>query len=106
MLYKPLSAGIASLDLAVLVPFTIGILATVSLLARLVSHLFEHHHGIAFYSVIGFVIASTIPIIPLSFVSFGEAALCFAAAALGFAGAYLMDRWSLKHPPVDAKQES
>jgi len=83
-LYKPLSAGIASLDLAVLIPFSIGILATVSLLARLVSHLFEHHHGIAFYSVIGFVIASTIPIIPLSFASFGETALCLATAALGF----------------------
>ena len=105
-LYKPLSAGIASLDLAVLVPFTIGILATVSLLARLVSHLFEHHHGIAFYCVIGFVIASTIPIIPLSFVSFGEVALCIVATTLGFTGAYLVDRWPLKHPPVDAKQES
>ena len=105
-LYKPLSAGIASLDLAVLVPFTIGILATVSLLARLVSHLFEHHHGIAFYCVIGFVIASTIPIIPLSFVSFDEVALCIVATTLGFTGAYLVDRWPLKHPPVDAKQES
>ena len=104
-LYQPLSAGIAGFDPAVLVPFAVGILATVSLLARLVSHLFEHHHGIAFYCVIGFVIASTIPIIPLSFASFGEAALCILAAGLGFAGAYLMDRWSEKHSPAEAKRD-
>lgn len=105
-LYQPLSAGIASLNPVVLVPFAIGILATVSLLARFVSHLFEHHHGIAFYCVIGFVIASTVPIIPLSFASFSEASLCLLAAALGFAGAYLMDRWSDKHSPDVAKRDA
>jgi len=100
-LYQPMSAGIAALDLSVLVPFAIGIIGTVVLLARLVSHLFEHHHGIAFYCVIGFVIASTIPIIPLSFSSVGEALLCVAVAIVGFLGAFLMDRWSEKHPPVE-----
>jgi len=97
-LYQPMSAGIAALDLTVLFPFAIGIIGTIVLLARLVNNLFEKHYGIAFYCVIGFVIASTIPIIPVSFTGWGEAVFCVAAAAVGFAGSFLMDRWSEKHP--------
>ena len=97
-LYQPMSAGIAALDINVLAPFAIGIISTVILLARVVNHLFEKHYGIAFYCVIGFVIASTIPIIPLSFTGVGEALLCVVAAAVGFAGSMLMDRWSEKYP--------
>ena len=100
-LYQPMSAGIASFDVNVLFPFAIGIIGTVLLLARLVNHLFNKHYGIAFYCVIGFVIASTIPIIPISFAGFGEAALCVAAAVAGFAGSFFMDRWSEKHPPAE-----
>ena len=97
-LYQPMSAGIAALDISVLGPFAIGIITTVVLLARVVNHLFEKHYGIAFYCVIGFVIASTIPIIPLSFTGVGEALLCVVAAAAGFVGSFLMDRWSDKYP--------
>ncbi len=100
-LYQPMSAGIATLDPNVLIPFAIGIISTVVLLARLVNNLFEKHYGVAFYCVVGFVIASTIPIIPLSFAGWGEAVLCVAAAVVGFAGAFLMDRWSDKHPAVE-----
>ena len=84
-----------------LFPFAIGIIGTVLLLARLVNHLFDKHYGIAFYCVIGFVIASTIPIIPISFTGFGEAALCVLAVLAGFAGSFFMDRWSEKHPAKD-----
>ena len=97
-LYQPMSAGIASFDMNVLFPFAIGIIGTVLLLARLVNHLFDKHYGIAFYCVIGFVIASTIPIIPVAFTGWGEALLCIVAAAAGFAGSLLMDRWGEKHP--------
>lgn len=102
-LYQPMSAGIAALDYRVLVPFAIGIVGTVLLLANLVNRLFERHYGIAFYCVIGFVIASTLPIIPYSFTGLGEAALCVGLAAAGFVGSFLMDRWSAKHPPAEEK---
>jgi len=104
-LYQPMSVGISTFDFGVLVPFAIGIIGTVLLLARLVNHLFNKHYGIAFYCVIGFVIASTIPIIPVSFTGFGEAALCFAAAVAGFAGSFFMDRWSEKHPVREEQPE-
>ena len=65
-LYQPMSEGIATLNLNVLIPFAIGIISTVLLLARMVNNLFDKHYGIAFFCVVGFVIASTIPIIKLS----------------------------------------
>lgn len=104
-LYQPMSQGISTFDFGVLVPFAIGIIGTVVLLARMVNHLFDKHYGIAFYCVIGFVIASTIPIIPTSFTGWGEAVLCVAAAGLGFAGSFLMDRWSDKHPVAEDSTE-
>lgn len=100
-LYQPMSEGIAKFDFDVLIPFAIGIIATVLLLARLVNHLFEKHYGVAFYCVIGFVIASTIPIIPVSFSGWGEGVFCAAAALAGFAGSFFMDRWSEKHAVVE-----
>lgn len=103
-LYQPMSEGISTFDMGVLVPFAIGIIGTVMLLARLVNHLFDKHYGIAFYCVVGFVIASTIPIIPVSFTGWGEALLCVAAAAAGFVGAFFMDRWSEKHPAADKEE--
>lgn len=105
-LYQPMSAGIAALDVGVLAPFAIGIVGTVLLLARLVNHLFNKHYGIAFYCVIGFVIASTLPIIPLSFTDVWEVLFCVAAAAAGFAGSFFMDRWSEKHPSKEEETET
>jgi len=104
-LYQPMSEGIATFDFNVLIPFAIGIIGTVLLLARLVNDLFEKHYGIAFFCVIGFVIASTIPIIPVSFTGWGEAVLCVVAAVGGFIGAYIMDRWSEKHPAQEDSTE-
>ena len=105
-LYQPLSEGVSQLDPVVLFPFAIGIAATVLLLARLVSRLFEKHYGIAFHCVIGFVIASTIPIIPTSFSGAGEALLCVGTAAVGFAASFFMNRWSKKHPAEAAEQQA
>lgn len=103
-LYQPMSAGISTFDFGVLIPFAIGIIGTVLLLARLVNHLFDKHYGVAFYCVVGFVIASTIPIIPTAVTGWTEALLCVAVAAAGFAGSFLMDRWSEKHPAKEDQQ--
>ena len=95
-LYQPMSEGIATLNWHVLLPFAIGIIATVLLLARIVNRLFERHFGIAFYCVIGFVIASTIPIIPLSFSSTGQLLLSVLAVIVGFVASFFMEQWGGK----------
>ena len=90
-LYAPMSAGIASLDFAVLIPLMAGFGATVLLAGRVVNGLIERRPVIVTRSILAFVISSTIMITPTQFESilhFGLGLCCFAA---GFAVAVLMD---------------
>jgi len=90
-LFEPLTAGIGSLDLSVLFPFLIGIVITAALFARLVNMLYERHYPIMSRVILGFVIASSLKILPASFGSpavFLLSMVCFAA---GFAVAMTMD---------------
>lgn len=89
-LYYPMTSGIAALDMSVIIPFLIGIAVTVILLAKGVNALLTRSYGVACHCIIGFVIASTIPIIPASFKSTGELLLSIAAAIIGFGAAYLL----------------
>ena len=91
-LYGPMVDGAARLDPMVLVPVIIGIIGSVLLLARAANALFKRYYGIAFHCIIGFVIASTIPIIPLSYKSVWEGLLCLVLAVGGFLGSYFMNR--------------
>lgn len=91
-LYAPMTAGIASLDLAVCIPLLAGLLATVFSLARLVNSLFEKHYAVMSRVILGIMIAATILIIPTSFPSSSVLAVSLLCFAGGFAVAMLMDR--------------
>ena len=58
-IYAPMSAGIKNLDLAVIVPLGITMLATLLLLSRAMKAAFKKIHSIASHSVMGFVLATT-----------------------------------------------
>ncbi|MFI3250364.1 MAG: DUF368 domain-containing protein [Eubacteriales bacterium] len=92
-LYQPLTDGISRFDLTVLVPFGVGVLGTVLLAARGVEALFKRHYSVTFHCIIGFVIASTLPIVPLSFISTSELITSVVCASIGFVIAYFMDKW-------------
>ena len=64
-LYEPFVSGIGHMDFGVLVPGGIGALATVILFAKAVDRLFDRHYSVAFHTIVGIVIASTIMIIPV-----------------------------------------
>ena len=91
-LYYPMSEGIAALDMGVIIPFLLGIAITVIALARAVNALFNRYYGIAYHCIIGFVIASTVPIIPVSFRSTSELIWSIVAATAGCAAAYFISR--------------
>lgn len=59
-IYAPMSAGIKSLDFAVIIPLGITMLATLLLLSRAMKAAFEKIHSIASHSVMGFVLATTL----------------------------------------------
>lgn len=65
-IYKPMSAGIKSLDLAVIIPLGITMLATLLLLSRVMKAAFEKIHSIASHSVMGFVLATTVMLFTVS----------------------------------------
>lgn len=96
-LLTPMIEGITTLDLFVLVPWLIGLLGTVLLLARLVSWLFRTHHMLASHAVIGIVLASTLIIVPLQYANAGEALLCLVCASLGAVLAHFSGKLQTKN---------
>ena len=86
-LYQPMLEG-----LAVLVAFIGGTWLTILLLARLVSWFFRKHYSIAFHGIFGIVLASTLVIIPTSYVGAWEIVLSAVCCIGGFLLAYFMAR--------------
>ena len=77
--------------MAVLIPFLIGISVTALLLARLVNALYTNHYSIMSRVILGFVIASSLKILPTSFGSPATLVIALVCFAGGFALARAMD---------------
>ena len=105
-LFEPMTAGIGALDLKILIPMGLGIAVIALVFARLVYMLFNKHYAVTSRVVLGFVIASTLKIIPASFKDGGEliiSVICFAA---GFAVARIMDIASQKQENISPDGEN
>ena len=91
-LYQPMLEGLARLDFLVLSACLPGMVLTILLLARLVSWFFRKHYSIAFHRIFGIVLASTLVIIPTSYVGAWEIVLSAVCCIGGFLLAYFMAR--------------
>lgn len=91
-LYIPLTEGIGSFDFAVLIPFAIGIVATVLLLAKFVNMLFKKHYALISRIILGFVISSSLKTLPYDFTSVWSMVISVICFAVGFLAATLMER--------------
>ena len=91
-LYQPMLEGLARLDFLVLSACLPGMVLTILLLARLVSWFFRKHYSIAFHGIFGIVLASTLVIIPTSYVGAWEMVLSAVCCIGGFLLAYFMAR--------------
>ena len=91
-LYQPMLEGLARLDFLVLSACLPGTVLTILLLARLVSWFFRKHYSIAFHGIFGIVLASTLVIIPTSYVGAWEIVLSAVCCIGGFLLAYFMAR--------------
>lgn len=90
-LYQPLLEGLSSLDLTVLAASIPGMLLSIALLARAAAWLLEKHYAAAFHGILGFVLASTVVIIPTEYAP-GEGVLSAACCVGGFLLAFLLAR--------------
>ena len=91
-LYKPMLEGLARLDFWVLSAALPGMFLTIALLARLVTWFFRRHYAVAFHGILGFVVASTLVIVPTVYSSTGEAVLSALCCAAGFWLAFFLAR--------------
>ena len=90
-LYEPLAAGIGALELGVILPMLLGIGAVALSLARVISLLFSQHYALTLRVVLGFVVASSLKILPASLGDMKTAVLSLFCFAIGFAVARGMD---------------
>lgn len=91
-LYQPMLEGLAHLNLLVLSACLPGLVLSVALLARLVSWFFHRYYSVAFHGILGFVIASTLVIIPTEYTGAGEMALSALCCVGGFLLAFFLAR--------------
>ncbi len=90
-LYEPMTEGLGSVDFGVIIPMLAGIVVIALLLARLVNMLYTKYYAITSRVILGFVIASSLKILPSSFtnpITFIISIICF---AVGFVVARAMD---------------
>ena len=63
-IYEKMSEGISTLDFSVLIPLGCAMLATLLLFSQLMKFVFEKFYAIVSHCVLGFVVATTLMIIP------------------------------------------
>lgn len=63
-IYEAMSAGISRLDFDVLIPLGLAMLATLLLLSNLMKWVFANYHAIISHCIMGFVIGTTVMILP------------------------------------------
>ena len=89
-LYQPMLEGLARLDFLVLAASLPGMALAVLALARLMTWFFRRFNSVAVHGILGFVIASTLVIIPASYAGLWEIALSALCCGGGFALAFFL----------------
>ena len=92
-IYEDMSKGISQLSFSVIVPIGISMLVCLLLLSRVMKLVFDRHHSIASHSVIGFVIATTLMLLPSFKTTIGNIALYVGLIALGALAGYFFTRF-------------
>lgn len=99
-LYEGMTNGIKHLDLGVVIPLLIGVAACVLLFSKLMDYIFGRAYAALYHAIIGFVIASTLIIVPFGFNYLSVGGLiCLAACAAGAVLALYMSKLEDKYKP-------
>jgi len=90
-LLEPITSLTKSLDFGILLPLALGGISVILLFSKLANYLYEKHFSVMSHIILGIVVATTIPILPMRFSSLGAAVVQIALLVLGFAVAQLFD---------------
>jgi putative membrane protein len=102
-LYEPMTAGIAKLDLAVVLPLLLGSVICVLAFARLMKWIIEKAYAGVFHFILGVVIASTAVIVPFDYSGADTGVYVVSAAVFlaGLAVGLFMGWLDKKYKPAD-----
>lgn len=90
-LYQPMTSGIASLDMSVILPLITGLAITVLSTARIINQMFTQKRGLILKIVVGIVIASTIFILPTTYPSISILIMSLFSFLIGYIVSRNMD---------------
>ncbi len=91
-LYQPMAEGISQFDLSVLLPLGVGFLAAIFLLARAVARMMERHAAGMTRMLLGFVLSSTLLILPVTFSGGQQVAMVVLCLSAGLLISWGMER--------------
>ncbi len=101
-LYTGMTNGIKAADLSVVIPMLIGVAACVLLFSKLMNYIFSRAYAAMYHAILGFVIASTLIIVPVGFNYLSvDGLICLIVCAAGAALALFMSRLEDKYKPQD-----
>lgn len=95
-LLGPIADGAMAFDFSVIFPLALGGIGSLVLLAKLINMLYEKHFSVMSHIIIGIVVATTLPILPISFSSVADAFVKISLAVLGFVAAIVFDNISAR----------
>jgi putative membrane protein len=104
-IYEKMSEGISHLDFGVLIPLGIAMLATLLLFSKLMEFVFDKFHSIASHCVLGFVVATTIMILPSFHTSFINILVYVICIVAGGVAAFFFSKGCNKIKAIVAEKE-
>ncbi len=101
-LYEGMTSGIKHLDFSVIIPLLLGVAVCVLVFSKLMNYIFSRAYATLYHAILGFVIASTLIIVPTGFnyISIGGL-ICLLTCGAGAALALFMSRLEDKYKPED-----
>ncbi len=92
-IYEILLGHIKSLEFGVLIPFGVSVLAVFLLLSKVMKLVFDKFHSIISHCIFGFVVATTLMILPSFNTNFLNIAIYFALMAGGAVASFYFGKW-------------
>lgn len=96
-LYQPMLAGISRLSMQVILPIGAGALLVILTLSKAVNSLFSKHHAVTYHAILGAVLATVVPLIPVHFGGVWDVAADALCIAGGFVVSLLLNKVSQKY---------
>ncbi len=94
--YEPLMGQIKSLNFVIMIPFVVSVLVVFLLLSKVMKFIFDKYHSVMSHCIIGFVVATTLLIIPRTDWSLTNTIIRIICIAAGAVASYFFTKFSDK----------